>query len=574
MSGANIVKLVPRNIAALRKGQDASRAALPVAGNPMSTRLESGVGNCFPGLEFDLRNLERRFFPFLEVDILDNRIDIVGVDLAGIGAETAAGRLAQPLGDIYREIASDAKAGRPWVVAELKGSFGSLGELNLQIDSLGLPTTAINKQPPDAWTAIRMLIEGSDVSLGVRKFGGRTLRQLQGKRARYLDDNGALSAIFLPGELTQSLCSPWTHDFRDCGCFYWASNHPDIATPPLPVPAPTAPGWNSPTPWERADRALNVLPAPATADDPTPIEFDHYEINLKWQSLNFVIDGREQVAPYVPGQFSASPLASQAELIQALRYAAGVELAVAQEYLAAAFSLRDPDTLPGKLREDVTAANAELMRIAIGEMRHLRVVNDVLALFGTPGPFKPALQIATSLPTSKAGVFRPIQIGPANREAISRFIDIERPSLSVDGLYSRILATLDTNLGNDAQRRAIRMIMAEGEDHFETFLFIQQWLSGHNEVDYLRATSPSKASKGKNLHSALQARYRDLLDNLYVGYSKGIPGGAPQINAARNAMVLPGGIDDAADAAAAAGLIVAFDLITDDPRFTAIAPPP
>ena len=30
-----------------------------VTGNPVTTRLEGGVGNCFPGLEFDHRNLDR-----------------------------------------------------------------------------------------------------------------------------------------------------------------------------------------------------------------------------------------------------------------------------------------------------------------------------------------------------------------------------------------------------------------------------------------------------------------------------------------------------------------------------------
>jgi hypothetical protein len=125
-----------------------------------------------------------------------------------------------------------------------------------------------------------------------------------GERARYLDDNGALAEMFLPGELTQSLCSPWTHDFRDCGCFYWASNHPDIALPPLPTPAPTTPEINAYVPWERADRTLNVLPAPATVND--PIELNYYEINAKWQSLNFVIEDRETVGPYQPGKFSAA----------------------------------------------------------------------------------------------------------------------------------------------------------------------------------------------------------------------------------------------------------------------------
>ena len=37
----------------------------PVLGNPVSTLMDSGVGNCFPGLEFDLRQLDVRFFPGL-----------------------------------------------------------------------------------------------------------------------------------------------------------------------------------------------------------------------------------------------------------------------------------------------------------------------------------------------------------------------------------------------------------------------------------------------------------------------------------------------------------------------------
>ena len=87
---------------------------------------------------------------------------------------------------------------------------------------------------------MRMLREGSSVALNLRGSGSASM-QLQGNRNPYLDDNGALAGIFLPGELTQSLCSPWTHDFRDCGCFYWSSNHPDIAQPPLPTPTTNDP---------------------------------------------------------------------------------------------------------------------------------------------------------------------------------------------------------------------------------------------------------------------------------------------------------------------------------------------
>src|SRR3984885_14457592 len=91
MINAPVVKLLPRNVAALRKGQDAQAGTRLVTGNPISTRLESGIGNCFPGLECDLRNLERRFFPCLEVDVTLNEISLFGVDMEGAEAARAAG---------------------------------------------------------------------------------------------------------------------------------------------------------------------------------------------------------------------------------------------------------------------------------------------------------------------------------------------------------------------------------------------------------------------------------------------------------------------------------------------------
>ena len=68
-----IPKIFPRNLTA--------RAITSVIGNPATTRLESGVGNCFPGLEFDHRNLDRRFFPGLVVEFTANGIRLVATDL-------------------------------------------------------------------------------------------------------------------------------------------------------------------------------------------------------------------------------------------------------------------------------------------------------------------------------------------------------------------------------------------------------------------------------------------------------------------------------------------------------------
>jgi hypothetical protein len=571
MSKTPKVKLIPRNVAALRRAGATAAAPKLVTGNPVSTRLESGVGNCFPGLECDLRNLERRFFPFLEVDIDDNQINIARVDRAGARAASQAGNLSGADLALYTRLAQDLDAGRAWRVARLTGVFGPLGQLQLDIAALEPPSAGQDRRPPDAWTAIRMLTEGSNVVLGLRGASNASM-QLQGNRNRYLDDNGALAGIFLPGELTQSLCSPWTHDFRDCGCFYWASNHPDIALPPLPMPAPNEPRWNLAVPWERQDRSIGSNPPdPASEQSPTLIELRHLEINTAWQALNFVVGRREITSPFSLAPVADNPLASGAELERFLRYAAGVELTVAQEYLTAAYSFRLPAGLSQPLADDIRVSHAELMRIAIGEMRHLRAVNDVLrTLLPAGAAFTPALRPASRLPGKLLGTFDPATFTAATKRAIQNFIDIEAPSVSVDSVYARILATLERDGPHDAEQ-SVRTIMAEGEDHFEAFRAIQVWLSEHQEQQYLRSTSNTAPPPDDPDHRELQTRYRAILEQLHRGYTSGNPGGARDINGARMDMVGP--LHAAAEKIAQRGFLVIFDPLTD-PRFAPTDPPP
>ena len=569
MSTDTPIKLIARNVAALRRSQagaaNSAAVTATVSGNSEATRLESGVGNCFPGLECDLRNLERRFFPLLEVDIADNAIAVVGVDSAAIGAALAAGRIDAATAESYRRINADVTQQRPWRITAVRGTFGPMGTRQLTIAILGQAGAAAG-DPPDAWTAIRLLTEGTAVELTLRR--GNAARTLVGKRERYLDDNGALAAMFMPGELTQSLCSPWTHDFRDCGCFYWASNHPDIAQPPRPETGLTDPQWNADVPWERSDRNPDVLPAGANAA--APAEFDHYEINQRWQDLNFVIEGRELLGSYVATGPVAAPFANMQVLQAQLRYAAGVELAVMQAYLASAYSLRSTGASPA-LTADITAAHAELMRIAIGEMRHLRAVNNVLASIAgrTGAAFVPALRVARRLP----GDAQPWQPRAATPAAIADYIRLEAPSVSVDGLYARILATLERD-GTDEEEQSVRSIIAEGEDHFQTFSFIQEWLGRHQPGEYLRALDLAPPPATNAQHRALQRLFQDILQKLHEGYTKGLPAGADDINQARSTMVQsPSGLAAAAQAIADAGFLVVFDALAD-PRFAPIDPPP
>jgi len=357
-------RLLPRNVAALRRGSDPSASPVTVAGNSVATRLESGIGNFFPGLECDLRNLERRFFPFLETETESlprghSRLIISGVDIDGASEAFARQTISSADLDVYRTIAQELRREIRWSVEAIDGDFGPLGHQKVQLSALDgfsfdsnpahKPPNTMDRPPPDAWTAVRLLKEDSDVTLTLIRQpsspGGRAT--LIGKRARYLNDSGALARMFEPGELTQSLCSPWTHDFRDCACYYWASNHPDIALPPLPdtTVAEADPAWHKETAWERADRSLRPPPPAAGIDGAEPVvaggskairEMAHHEINRNWRLLNFVVERRERVVPYTPKRLMAEPLPDVATLIQHLRFAAGVEVAVMLEYLSAA----------------------------------------------------------------------------------------------------------------------------------------------------------------------------------------------------------------------------------------------
>jgi hypothetical protein len=228
--------------------------------------------------------------------------------------------------------------------------------------------------------------------------------------------------------------------------------------------------------------------------------------------------------------------------------------------------------MTGRLRDDVRAAHAEIMRIAIGEMRHLRAVNDVLAsLIGRPA-YKPALGAATKIPGVKIGTYMPVQPRPLTQDAVKSFINIEAPSESVDGVYADILATLEQK-SDPENIQAIRTVMAEGEDHYRTFLAIQEWLSPYEHEEYLRVTDINLPPASDEENVKLQAQYVALLNLLYKGYSIGMPQGASELNAARDAMIGKSGIADAAEAVAQKGFLVAFTTPSDS-RFAPIAPPP
>src|ERR1700704_4143198 len=116
-----IDKLLPRN-------RTARLAAARAAGNPVTTELGSGVGNCFPGLEFDARNLDRRFFPYLVVDYVEGAIVVSGADVAPARSQRNDGRLDGTSPALIEGLEALANApDADWRVTSIAGEFAGSG---------------------------------------------------------------------------------------------------------------------------------------------------------------------------------------------------------------------------------------------------------------------------------------------------------------------------------------------------------------------------------------------------------------------------------------------------------------
>src|ERR1700751_614694 len=183
-----IPKIFPRNLTA--------RASVEVIGNPVTTRLESAVGNCFPGLEFDHRNLDRRFFPGLIVEFAANGIRFLEADLNDPALAEEAGLKQMLEGDTGRQLKQGA-----WFIEQITQS-GTTIEMPQVGQNLDVAMAS--------WRLVRCLQPGN-VTIKLRRRLRRGddqtvpsgLIKLTGKRRTYVDSQtGVIDVAYAAGELT------------------------------------------------------------------------------------------------------------------------------------------------------------------------------------------------------------------------------------------------------------------------------------------------------------------------------------------------------------------------------------
>ncbi len=584
-------KIFPRNLTAW--------AAYRVPGNPVVTRPEDGVANCYPGLELDVRNLDRRFFPGLvfefvaRADVGDpyttpNRygallsyIDVFGdPDILGPSEE------AQALNAQLNNIDFTGEWYLSWI--EQKGTRISMSWRRPDPTAKNPDRRQPKATPMDGlyvWRLIRAL-EQDAVTIGLERRDKKGTPEvvLKGWRRRFTDPvTGVLNAAYQPGELLQSLCSPWTHDFRDCACHYWASNHPDVVLGAVLPGEPTLPDGRSTDPirgtvpldWLRADRRRELAGGAAnTIPKNRPFQIDHYQVSQTWQQLAVVLQDQEQESVYTPRiADSAAPFASPAELVRVLRdELAPLELVLALEYLYACFSVKDADEADAKrwpsMKDDVVFIRHYLLLTAQNEMMHLRWANELLwELYEAklvPGyTYEPILVPAEQVPAPPSekysGGFRPRRLESLTPDIVDDFMFIEDPNGFIDSTYGRVIATLRQPAYPPHLSELAGRVATDGTEHFTRFKDIKRLLGTYRDASpanpYLRQVS---LGSKKEAQKAL-ALYESILSSLTRGYAVSVKGrpvasGKPLADA-RQVML---DLYDAAEALARRGIGIPF----------------
>jgi hypothetical protein len=260
------------------------------AGNPPVTMPETAISNCFPGLECDFRNVWRHIFEGIVLHESDNYVvdaengykhlkgcrllfvedDPIVVQVKG---PTLPGRNPVPLGTSSIEWSNALAAKLTTPGAELICYF-------TEKPSLAQPTIDEDLKPEDFMKRLKDLAKPTTLKI-------RSLFATATANAGSVFLPVIASELLKPGDLTQSLCSPWQNDYRECACYYWASSRPDYVNVE-PGPDGLSRGHN----WMMRD---HTIPPEYIPDDRMDSRLISYEdLFGNWQTLlKFQIGGRD-----------------------------------------------------------------------------------------------------------------------------------------------------------------------------------------------------------------------------------------------------------------------------------------
>jgi len=255
------------------------------AGNPPGSLPDSAISNCYPGLEFDFRNVWKRIFVGIEMHEADNLIvkfddpqyqpllrhRILRVDGDPLAVQVSGPQAPNgPSSALATGTNPDAAAFLEWSNALARVLHEKAGQtVRCEVTRDEAPNPVLPPKIPGDGTTF--------VDLEVRRFFDPGVAVINRDMVQ-------------PGELTQSLCSPWQNDYRECACYYWASSRPDYVNV-----EPTSQGVSAGNNWMQKDRKRET-PREYILDDRKDTRLVSYDdLFQDWQTeLRFEVEGKDR----------------------------------------------------------------------------------------------------------------------------------------------------------------------------------------------------------------------------------------------------------------------------------------
>lgn len=239
-------------------------------GNPESTLSATAVSNCFPGLEFDFKNVWKNIFVEIELHETGSEgsghlvLDVVpGTEASEKGVTVFSILLAVDDIDLTQVV------NRP-------GSMDDIAPIELSNGLAGLMAKQGKRVRGRFEVRINEQVRQIDAELTVRE----------------IFDLSTISAdLAEPGALSQGLCSPWQADYRECGCTYWAASRPDFVNADVDNEGNTT-GHN----WMQHTRTEGDTYRVDVGGHDSEGEFITYDdLYSRWEEvLRFVIQGKDK----------------------------------------------------------------------------------------------------------------------------------------------------------------------------------------------------------------------------------------------------------------------------------------
>jgi hypothetical protein len=242
-------------------------------GNPPTAHPDSATSASHPGLEMDFRNVWRRILTGIELHESSNLVTAVEPDADPQLRLLASGwRLLSIMSDeVTVPVVGPKHPG-----GDVVSLVDFLGDSQLPLESSNALAQVLHQYAGKAVLCkFQSLVKADDI------------RQFSLVMRPFFEQAVIARELLKPGELSQSLCSPWQTDYRECACFYWPATRPDYINVE-PGPGGASIGHN----WMQKGRTPTTPKTYILDDwfDPTMVSFQ--DLYRDWEtSLEFVIGG-------------------------------------------------------------------------------------------------------------------------------------------------------------------------------------------------------------------------------------------------------------------------------------------